>query len=80
VIAEAVERVYPQAVVTPSLLTATTDTRHYIDLAQNQYRFHGMLLETAQASSVHGTNEFITVDSFDKTVDIATAMMRLGAQ
>jgi carboxypeptidase PM20D1 len=29
----------PEAVIVSSLLAATTDTRHYIDLADNQHRF-----------------------------------------
>ena len=50
VIAAAVAAVYPEAVVVPSLLVATTDTRHYIDLADNQYRFQGMMIESSQAA------------------------------
>jgi carboxypeptidase PM20D1 len=80
VIRQAIEAVYPQAVVTPSLLTATTDTRHYVGLADNQYRFHGVLIESSQASSVHGTNEFITVESFNRSIAIAREMLRLGSQ
>jgi carboxypeptidase PM20D1 len=79
VIRRAIESVYPQAVVTPSLLTATTDTRHYVDLAEHQYRFHGVLIDSSQASSVHGTNEFITVESFTRSIAIAREMLRLGA-
>jgi carboxypeptidase PM20D1 len=79
-ISEAVRVVYPEAVVVPSLLVATTDTRHYIDLADDQYRFHGMLLESTQASSVHGSNEYIAIDSYLNTIAIARHAMRLGAR
>jgi carboxypeptidase PM20D1 len=80
VIAEAVNAVYPEAVVVPSLLVATTDTRHYIDLADNQYRFHGMMIDLSQASSVHGTNEYVGVESYEKSIEVARQMMRLGAR
>lgn len=80
VIAEAVSAVYPDVVVVPSLLVATTDTRHYIDLADNQYRFHGMMIETSQAASVHGTNEYVGVESYEKSIEVARQMMRLGAR
>ena len=79
-ISEAVREVYPEAVVVPSLLVATTDTRHYIDLADDQYRFHGMLLESSQASSVHGSDEYIAIDSYLNTIAIARHAMRLGAR
>lgn len=80
VIAEAVKSVYPDAVVAPSLLVATTDTRHYVDLADNQYRFHGMMIEASQASSVHGTNEYVGVQSYENTIEIARQMMKIGAR
>jgi len=79
VISAAVKEVYPDAVVVPSLLIATTDTRHYIDLADNQYRFHGMLIDSGQAQSVHGTNEYIGVQSYVNTIAVARQMMQLGA-
>jgi carboxypeptidase PM20D1 len=80
VIADAVEAVYPGVVVTPSLLTATTDTRHYIDLADNQYRFHGVMMTASQAKSIHGTNEYIDVDSYEKSIEVARNMMKIGAR
>jgi carboxypeptidase PM20D1 len=79
VISRAVEAVYPGVVVVPSLLTATTDTRHYIEVADNLYRFHGMLVEAGQAKSIHGTNEYIDVASYEKTIEVARQMMTLGA-
>jgi carboxypeptidase PM20D1 len=80
VISKAIEAVYPEALVTPSLLTATTDTRHYVPLADDLYRFHGILMDASQTSSIHGTDEFITVKSYDNTIAIARNMMRLGTE
>lgn len=80
VISQAITAVYPDAVVVPSLLVATTDTRHYIDLADDLYRFQGILVATSQASSVHGTNEYIDVQSYENAIAIARNMMTLAAQ
>jgi carboxypeptidase PM20D1 len=80
VIGEAVTAVYPEALVTPSLLTATTDTRHYVELADDLYRFHGVMMDSGQASSIHGTNEFITVESYEKSIAVARRMMELGSR
>jgi carboxypeptidase PM20D1 len=80
VISAAVASVYPQAVVVPSLLVATTDTRHYIDLADNQYRFQGMMIEISQGNSVHGTNEYVGVQSYENSIEVARQMMTLGAR
>jgi carboxypeptidase PM20D1 len=80
VIAAAVAAVYPDAVVVPSLLVATTDTRHYIDVSDNQYRFQGMMIETKQAGSIHGTNEYLGVQSYESSIEVARQMMQLGAR
>ena len=80
VIAEAVSAVYPEALVVPSLMFATTDTRHYIELTDNQYRFQGMMIETSQAKSIHGTNEYIGVKSYEDSIEVARQMMKRGAR
>jgi carboxypeptidase PM20D1 len=80
VIAEAVQSVYPEAVIVPSLLIATTDTRHYIDLADNQYRFQGVMVDTSQARTIHGTNEYVGVQSYERAIEVARQMMALGAR
>jgi carboxypeptidase PM20D1 len=80
VIAEAVNAVYPEAVVVPSLLVAITDTRHYIDVSDNQYRFQGIMVASSQAASVHGTNEYLDVQSYASAIEVARQMMKLGAR
>ncbi|MEE4146553.1 MAG: M20/M25/M40 family metallo-hydrolase [Halieaceae bacterium] len=80
VIQAAIERVYPDAVVVPAMLMAVTDTRHYSDLVDNQYRFHGVKMATSQATSIHGTDEYVDVESYEKSIEIARHMIELGAQ
>jgi carboxypeptidase PM20D1 len=76
----AVESVYPEAIVAPSLMPATTDTRHYVDLADNQYRFHGVEMVTSQVKSIHGTNEYVGIESYEKSIEVARKMIELAAQ
>ena len=76
VISAATSAVYPDALIIPSLLQATTDTRHYVNLAKDQYRFHGNSVTTEQARSVHGTNEYISRDSFNNAISVARGMLQ----
>ena len=76
----AIESVYPEAVVVPSILMATTDTRHYIDLVDNQYRFQGVAVTSSQATSIHGTDEYVDVASYEKSIVIASKLIELAAQ
>ena len=80
VIAAAVESVYTEVVVTPYLLHATTDTRNYLGLADNQYRFHGVMIASRQLGSLHGTNEYVSIVSYEKSIEVARQMMQLGAR
>jgi len=80
VIVDAVTSVYPEALMVPSLLVATTDTRHYVDVSDNQYRFHGILVEVDQATSVHGTNEYLAVESYENSIEISRRMMKMAAR
>jgi carboxypeptidase PM20D1 len=80
IIKAAIASVYPEAVVVPSILMATTDTRHYIDLVDNQYRFQGVAVNSGQATSIHGTDEYVDVASYENSIVIARKLIELAAQ
>jgi len=75
VIGRAARSVYSDAAVIPFMMSATTDVRHYIERADNHYRFHGAIINVAQTVGIHGTDEKIAVDSFEKAVTVAQAML-----
>jgi carboxypeptidase PM20D1 len=79
VIEEAAKAVVPNVVVVPSLLSGATDTRHYTELVDNIYRFRGVSVASKQAKGVHGTNEYIGVDSFEQSIVVAKKIIKLGA-
>lgn len=74
-IARAVRTVYDDAVVVPALLYGATDSRHYGDLTNNVYRFHGLRLPVDDVSGFHGTNERVQVASYAKAIEILARMM-----
>lgn len=80
VITEAIMAIFPEVVAVPSLLSGATDTRHYLGLVDNIYRFRGIQMTTIQAKGVHGTNEYIGVESFEASIKVAKQMIQLGAK
>ena len=62
-----------------SLLSGATDNRHYTELVDNIYRFRGVSVASEQAKGVHGTNEYIGVDSFEQSIVVAKQIIKLGA-
>jgi carboxypeptidase PM20D1 len=62
-------------IVTPRLLVAATDTRHYRQLTPNHYRFTYMQLQPGDLATIHGTNERIGVATLNDTVRFYFRMM-----
>ncbi|MDA8726153.1 M20/M25/M40 family metallo-hydrolase [Alphaproteobacteria bacterium] len=62
-------------IVTPRLLVAATDTRHYRKITPNHYRFTYMQLAPSDLASIHGTNERISVATLNDTVRFYFRMM-----
>ncbi len=75
-IENAVLELYPEAVALPFMLPATTDVRHYLELADNHYRFHGHTVRVEDTAGVHGTDEKIRVDSYLGLIEIARNILR----
>ncbi len=57
-----------RVLITPRLLVAATDTRHYRNLTSNHYRFTYMRLPADALGTIHGTNERIGVATLSDTV------------
>lgn len=61
-IEEAIRASFPSAIVGAGLFIAATDSRHYVRLADDVYRFHPIRYTDADGERIHGTNERLRVD------------------
>lgn len=59
---------FPDAMISPYLVSGGTDSRHYKDLAKNSYRFLPSRISQDELSRVHGRGEFISVENLEKMV------------
>lgn len=80
-IACSVRNIFPDALPVPALAIGNTDTRHYLDLSRNVYRFSPALLTPQEAvRRFHGDNERISVQNYEQLVNFYRLVMRYADQ
>lgn len=62
-----IQQVFPDVAIIPGVMTASTDTRWYLNFTRNIYRFTPG--HPKDLSIVHGHNERITKDNYLKAVN-----------
>ena len=72
----AVEGTWTDAIVSPYLMVACSDSRHYGEISDYVYRFSAMALSAQMRASIHGNDERITVDMIEKTVQFYLRLIR----
>lgn len=53
-------------VILPGLFMASTDTKHFLKLSKNVYRFAPSVLELEDLKRIHGTNERISLQNYEE--------------
>lgn len=61
---QTIREVFPDVVVAPGLMVATTDSRHYTAITDKIFRFQPVRATTVDLSRLHGTNERLSVDNY----------------
>jgi carboxypeptidase PM20D1 len=64
-IGTAISEIFPDVIVTPNLMNAVADARHYTDVAENVYRFAPMVITREYLKTIHGTDERIPVSDLN---------------
>lgn len=75
-IKDTINKVYPEGIVTPFLVTATTDSRHYKDITDNIYRFVPMVLTGDDLKKIHGFNESISLENYTLIINFFTELIK----
>lgn len=75
-----IRKLYPDAVVTPGIMNAASDARHFQPIADAVYRFIPRVLDQRDLKRIHGTDERISVDDLARSVQGYRMLIREGSR
>lgn len=70
------KQVYPEALVAPTMMIASSDSRKYIDVSKNIYNFAPMIVTSGDLESIHGLDERNKIEDYKRGIGFYYQLLR----
>ena len=73
---DTIASVFPDAAIAPTLVLPGTDSKHYLALAENSYRFLPLRLRAEDLARIHGANERVAIADYRDIIRFYVELLR----
>ncbi|MCK7537116.1 MAG: M20/M25/M40 family metallo-hydrolase [Marinilabiliales bacterium] len=69
-------QVYPEALVAPTMMIASSDSRKYIEVCKNIYNFAPMIVTSEDLERIHGLDERNSIENYKRGIGFYYQLLR----
>ncbi len=71
-----VRQLHPDAIVSPGLLGAGTDSKHFLGISEGVYRFFPTRVNPGNVTGFHGINEHLPISNYEEIIQFAHQLLK----